>query len=140
MVNLSLQRFGKVAAAPIPCDHIEGEEGCSHALFSDDRGRRWRLGERIGRGGFECEAVELADRRLLRNMRHHDRHEAHRKIAFSADGGETWSSFQSDPALLGPEGHAGIRRIPGPKTAGAVSSHSVIRPARISVRTRAGGI
>lgn len=98
----------------IPCDHIEGEHRYSHAILSDDGGHTWRRGGRIGPGVNECEAVELADGRLLMNMRNHKASETHRKLSFSTDGGETWTGQRSDPVLIEPICQAAIRRYRWP--------------------------
>lgn len=99
----------------IPCDHIEGQDRFSHAIVSEDGGHTWRLGGRIGPGVNECEAVELADGRLLMNMRNHLPSETHRKLAYSADGGETWIGLRSDPVLIEPVCQASIRRYRWPE-------------------------
>jgi len=120
--GLAIERGPHKGRLVIPCDHIEGEDRFSHVILSDDGGHTWRLGGRIGPGVNECEAVELADGRLLMNMRNHQRTETHRKIAFSADGGETWTRLQSDPVLLEPVCQAAIRRYrwPEAKKPGAI--------------------
>lgn len=99
----------------IPCDHVEGEAFYSHIIYSDDGGQTWERGGRAGPGANECEVVELADGRLLLNMRNHDRAETHRKIAFSTDGGGSWSGFRSDPVLIEPVCQAAIRRYRRPE-------------------------
>ncbi len=58
--------------------------------------------------------MELADGRLMLNMRNHLRTETHRKIAFSDDGGATWSGLRSDPVLIEPVCQAAIRRYRWP--------------------------
>lgn len=60
------------------------------AMFSEDFGRTWQRGERIpGLAGDECQLVELADGRLLMDVR--QQAGPHRWTATSADGGRTWS-------------------------------------------------
>ena len=47
-----------------PCYHREGENGetvCSHAIFSDDRGRTWQLGKNAGSGNGESQALQRRD-------------------------------------------------------------------------------
>jgi len=60
-------------------------------LFSDDHGATWRRGNLVpGRqGGDESQLVELADGRLLIDMRQETG--PHRWLAESTDGGATWS-------------------------------------------------
>lgn len=73
-----------------PCDHNEGKICRSHAFYSDDHGKTFVLGQAAGEKMNECEAVELADGRLLLSMRNtlgNDR----RAFSVSKDGGATWS-------------------------------------------------
>ena len=108
--GVALERSPYAGRLVIPCDHVEDDLRFSHVILSDDGGRTWRLGGRAGPGVNECEVVELADGRLLLNMRNHGVTETHRKLAWSADGGETWSGLRSDPVLVEPVCQAAIRR------------------------------
>ena len=98
----------------IPCDHIDdaGNWG-SHVLYSDDHGRTWHLGGSAGPKTNECEVVELADGRLLLNMRNYNRNVPCRAIAESHDGGLTWSPLRYDTTLVEPICQASIRRVEG---------------------------
>ncbi|MCC6124326.1 MAG: exo-alpha-sialidase [Pirellulales bacterium] len=104
----------------VPCDHIEAitKHYYSHAIYSDDGGRSWRLGgstpnHRVN----ECEAVELARPagRLMLNMRNYDPAERARQTAVSDDGGAAWKDQKHDPALVEPICQASIRRIHWPQ-------------------------
>jgi len=97
----------------IPCDHIEAESKkyFSHAIYSDDHGKTWKLGgttlvDQVN----ECTVAEIADGKLLLNMRNYDRTQKNRKIAVSNDGGITWTDFQSDEVLIEPICQAGMHR------------------------------
>lgn len=99
----------------IPSDHVVAGTGVagSHAIFSDDGGASWRLGGIIEPGVNECQAVELADGRLLMNMRNHRGVETERytrALAYSADGGESWSEISHDDALVEPRCQASVLR------------------------------
>ncbi|MAG92540.1 MAG: glycosyl hydrolase [Planctomycetaceae bacterium] len=91
----------------IPCDHrIKGKTslqmgGGSHTIYSDDHGKTWQLGKPTQRGMNECQVVELADGRLLLNMRSYLKHGC-RSVAFSKDGGVSWSPIQDADALIEP--------------------------------------
>lgn len=103
----------------VPCDHIEAEtkKYYSHVIYSDDNGRTWRLGGRTPTDQVnECEAVELADGRLLLNMRNYDRERKSRAISVSGDAGLTWSAVTHDEALIEPICQASIRRYSHVKT------------------------
>jgi sialidase-1 len=60
-------------------------------IFSDDHGRTWQRGQFVPRaqGGDENQLVELADGRLLMDIRQDAG--SHRWFAESADGGQHWS-------------------------------------------------
>ena len=96
------------------CDHIKADSKkyYSHAIYSDDHGRTWRLGGTTPRDQVnECQAVELTDGRLMLNMRNYDRTKHQRQVAFSADGGQSWAGQAFDAALVEPICQASIRRL-----------------------------
>jgi sialidase-1 len=64
-------------------------------LFSEDHGRTWQRGGFVPGEGDEDQLVELADGRLLIDIRQGSG--PHRFLATSADGGKTWS--QRRPGL-----------------------------------------
>ena len=61
------------------------------AIFSDDHGRTWQRSQFVPgkQGGDENQIVELADGRLLMDIRQNSG--PHRWLAESADGGQTWA-------------------------------------------------
>ncbi|MEN8229510.1 MAG: sialidase family protein [Bacteroidota bacterium] len=89
----------------IPCDHIEAgsKKYFSHTIYSDDHGETWELGGTTPQDQVnECTVAELSDGRLMLNMRNYDRSQKSRKIAFSEDGGVTWSDIFADTTLIEP--------------------------------------
>ncbi|MCX5768381.1 MAG: sialidase family protein [Gemmatimonadetes bacterium] len=76
------------------------------SAFSDDHGDSWRMGTPIGPGADENKAVELADGRLMLNSRA----KPVRKIAWSNDGGESWSGWRDEPQLTDPANNGAIIR------------------------------
>ena len=63
----------------VPANHSDHSDASkhpyrSHVLFSDDHGRTWRLGGVLDEKTNESTVVELADGRLLDNMRSYGRH------------------------------------------------------------------
>lgn len=105
----------------IPCDHGTTAAGRpvkrSHVFLSDDHGRSWRLGGVVADHTDECQVVETADGRLMINMRNYWERDGGRPerggmraIAFSADGGESWSDVEFDPALVEPVCQASLLR------------------------------
>jgi len=127
----------------IPCDHIEAgtKRYYSHIIYSDDRGKRWQLGGSTPEHQVnECEVVELADGRLMLNMRNYDRSQKNRQVAVSEDGGLTWKDQRFDPALIEPICQAAIERLRWP----SADSKSVIlfsnpasRDGRVNMTVRA---
>lgn len=98
----------------IPCDHKAKGNTIgyySHIIYSDDHGQSWQLGGITEDGVNECQVVELVDGRLLLNMRRSRHNPAqHRAIAYSEDGGLSWSNLAYDQALLEPRCQASILR------------------------------
>lgn len=72
-----------------------GGENFAVSAWSDDHGRTWRTGTPVGPGADENKTVELADGRLMLNSRA----TPYRKVAYSVDGGATWSPLVADSAL-----------------------------------------
>jgi sialidase-1 len=113
--GIQLQRGKHKGRLIIPCDHtVLPEKGPkthhSHILFSDDHGKNWQIGAKTAHGLNECEAVELENGDLMLNSRNHDVDKFHRGVSISKDGGQTFSSFHRDPALIEPRCQASIRR------------------------------
>ena len=86
-----------------------------YAVFSDDKGASWRYGETAPEGtkghANELQFVELNDGSVMLNARNQGGDKL-RKVAFSHDGGETWSATRNDPALIEPVCQAGLLRHP----------------------------
>jgi sialidase-1 len=97
----------------VPCDskNTGGAKGYSFVIVSDDGGRTWRRGGAVGDLWNECQVAELSDGRLMLNMRNHDRSKKERGVAFSADGGESWTAAAPDPALVEPVCQASLLRV-----------------------------
>jgi sialidase-1 len=106
-VGIQLRRGPHQGRLVIPCDHrLQGKTsvglgGRSHVIYSDDHGQTWKKGAPTDWGMNECQVVELADGRLLLNMRSYLKR-GRRAIAFSKDGGETWGPIRDDEALIEP--------------------------------------
>lgn len=79
-----------------------------YSVYSDDGGETWQKGEiaplkRKSKGwANEVQMVELKEGRLMLNARS-ETGMRKRKIAFSDDGGQTWSDVFDDKTLLEPE-------------------------------------
>ena len=104
----------------IPANHAEAGIGVhrSHVVYSDDGGRRWQLGASADPGTNESQVVELADGRLMLNMRNHPPRAANvRMVAFSDDGGRSLSPAAPDPALVEPPAQASLLRLTSATTA-----------------------
>jgi sialidase-1 len=98
----------------IPANHAEAKTGIhrSHLFFSDDGGRTWTLGASADAGTNESQVVELADGRLLLNMRNHPpKAENFRMIARSDDAGRTLLAASADRALIEPPAQASLLRL-----------------------------
>jgi sialidase-1 len=97
----------------IPCDHIEAgtKKYYSHVIYSDDHGKTWKLGGATPTDQVnECQVVELADGKLMLNMRNYYRAKKNRAVSTSSDGGMTWSDIYRDNALPEPRCQASFIR------------------------------
>ncbi len=129
-------RGGRLA---IPCDHrLRGSQDTySHLIYSDDRGRSWKIGGVAEKNTNECAVVERQDGSLLLNMRsYHGRNR--RAVAVSRDGGLTWSATRLDEALVEPVCQASLvrftRRGRGSRGRILFSNPADTRRARMTVR------
>ncbi len=97
------------------------EEFHSRVLYSDDHGKTWTLGDAVSVLSDECQAVELADGKLMLNMRG-DMGMSCRGVAISEDGGRTWSNFRWDRTLNECPCQASLARysLPGPDEKGRI--------------------
>lgn len=101
----------------IPCNHAvldpqSGQSGpyIAHAIYSDDGGKTWELGEDAGPQTNECAAAELTDGTVYLNMRsYHGRNR--RAESRSADGGRTWTPPELDEALVDPVCQGSVLRL-----------------------------
>lgn len=111
--GIQLEKGQHAGRLMVACDHIEAETKhyYSHVIYSDDHGQTWQLGGSTPQHQVnESEVAELADGRLLLNMRNYDRAEQNRKIAWSDDGGLNWSDIESDTTLIEPICQASLQR------------------------------
>ena len=109
-VGIQLQKGPHKGRLVIPCDYTDKRGHGSHIIYSDDHGRSWQLGGSVSGGCNECQVVELADGRLMLNMRMQENGQGKRGIATSQDGGRTWSELQFDPVLIEPVCQASFLR------------------------------
>jgi sialidase-1 len=121
-IGLQLVRGPQAGRLIIPFNEGPYSQWNVYAVFSDDRGASWKIGEPApgamvpdGKGGEtslvnEVQMVELSDGAILLNSRRGGGH-AVRKTAVSHDGGATWSSVREDEALRDPGCQASIFRF-----------------------------
>ena len=107
-------RSGRLVVA---CDHRaapsgeRGEEMYSHAIFSDDHGKTWRIGGVVGQEGTnESAVVELSDGSVYLNCR--DQHKRGRRCAaWSTDGGETFGEVRWEETLIEPACQGALEKV-----------------------------
>lgn len=83
--------------------------GANYAVsaYSDDHGATWKTGTPVGPGGDENKTVELSDGRIMLN----NRSAPYRTVAYSSDGGVTYTPFQQDRELPDPANNGSIMRF-----------------------------
>ncbi|WP_406091036.1 exo-alpha-sialidase [Streptomyces sp. NBC_01013] len=84
------------------------DNGANYAVsaYSDDHGATWRMGTPVGPGGDENKTVELNDGTVMLN----NRSAPYRTIAYSTDGGVTYTPFVQDTELPDPANNASVMR------------------------------
>jgi sialidase-1 len=124
-VGIQLRHGPHKGRLVIPCDHRAKVDGQlvtrSHCIFSDDRGKTWKLGSPVARHTNECQVVELPGGELLINMRNYwgrdggqpDK-DRMRAVARSTDGGATWGDLRFDRTLVEPICQASLIRYSWP--------------------------
>lgn len=141
--GIQLQRGPFKGRLVIPCDHIESDSKhyYSHIIYSDDHGRTWQLGGRTNDHQVnECEAVELEDGGIMLNMRNYNPARKRRQIAFSKDGGISWTNQRFDSTLIEPICQAAVERFrwPGKDGAGVILfSNPASQEQRVNITVRA---
>ncbi len=88
----------------------------SHVIYSDDRGKTWKLGGIIRPKMNECQVVEMADGQgdLLMNMRSYFG-KNRRALSVSQDGGRSWSDPEEASTLIEPVCQAALIRYSWPE-------------------------
>ena len=103
-----------------------------YAVYSDNNGDSWALGDVAPRGKDkgsvgEVQMVELIDGSVMLNARSRDGSKL-RKMAVSTDGGESWSAYEDVPGLIEPQCNASFVRVGDPLD-GEISRIFYIGPA-----------
>ena len=75
--------------------------------YSDNHGESWQMSTLVGPDADESKAVELSDGRLMLTIRA----KPSRKVAWSEDGGTTWTGFRDEPALADPANNGSVLRM-----------------------------
>lgn len=94
------------------------------SAYSDDHGAHWRLGTPVGPLMDENKTVELADGRILLNSR--TRGAGRRLVAFSRDGGLSYSAPVADDELIDPGNNAAILRYDPAASPGRARAHRLL--------------
>ena len=98
-----------------PCYHAEGDQGqtkCSHALYSDDHGKTWKLSDNAGVGNGEPQALEREDGSIYLSARTAAGGPHLRSIVESRDAGSTWSEKRHDEALFDAYCQGSLLKLP----------------------------
>lgn len=94
------------------------------SVYSDDHGQTWRAGEPVGPGMDENKTVELADGRLMLNSRTPEG--PYRLVAYSEDGGQTYSDPVPDHALVDPTNNAALIRYDADAAPGTAEADQLL--------------
>lgn len=124
----------------IPCDNKsdKGQVRQSHVIYSDDHGKTWKLGGVVGPNCNESQIAELADGKLILNMRTY-RGNNRRLVAMSNDGGVTFTKPMEVQVLIEPVCQASILRYPGEGDRLLFSNPASTKRERMTVRSSPDG-
>jgi sialidase-1 len=100
--------------------YVVGHQGEVYAAsaYSDDHGETWRMGDLVGPGMNENKTVELSDGRLMLNSRA----AGYRKVAYSSDGGHSYTEPVLDTNLPDPSNNGSIIRYNADAVPGSAQS------------------
>lgn len=90
--------------------------------YSDDHGATWQMGALVGPDADESKVVELSDGRLMLTIRARPV----RKVAWSDDGGATWTGLRDEPALMDPANNGSVMRLFPDAPAGSPESRQLL--------------
>ncbi len=121
-VGIQIKHGAHKGRLVIPCDHNYDDPAeqkhlsGSHAIYSDDQGKTWKLSSPIRPRVNECQVAELFDGRgtLLMNMRSNYGRNL-RTHSTSTDGGSNWTAPKDVPQLVEPVCQASLIRHEGAK-------------------------
>ncbi len=108
------------------------------SAYSDDHGVTWRTGALVGPGGNENKTVELNDGRIMLNSRA----APYRKVAYSSDGGVTYTPFVEDARLPDPANNGSLIRYapdaaaPDPRSSWLLFSNTESTSARVNLTVK----
>lgn len=115
-IGIQLKKGPHKGRLLIPANYTKKGIFGAHTLYSDDGGDTWTISSSIKPTVNESQVVELSDGRLMMNMRTQGFPETkrpytgYRSIAYSEDGGATWSDPVFDDELGDPICQASIIR------------------------------
>ncbi|MFE3556198.1 exo-alpha-sialidase [Streptomyces sp. NPDC059193] len=104
------------------------------SAYSDDHGTTWRMGNPVGPLMDENKTVELADGRIMLNSRTSSAKT--RLVAYSNDGGITYSTPVPDDELIDPTNNAAILRYHATADGRRPESHWLLFSNTASTTTR----
>ncbi|WP_423183830.1 exo-alpha-sialidase [Arthrobacter sp. NyZ413] len=102
-----IQQFAGTIVQPDGSRQIQ-----AYSVYSDDHGKSWTMGTPTGTGMDENKVVELSDGRIMLNSRDSSGANPHyRKVAYSSDGGATYSTPVIETQLPDPRNNGSITRM-----------------------------
>jgi len=115
-IGIQLQKGAHKGRLVIPANHTAKGYYGAHTLYSDDGGATWQISNTIKPTVNESQVVELSEGRLMMNMRSQGTadtsrpYNGYRSIAYSSNGGETWTDPFFDDELGDPICQASLVR------------------------------
>ncbi|WP_081736901.1 exo-alpha-sialidase [Arthrobacter sp. MA-N2] len=117
-----IQQFAGTIVQPDGSRQIQ-----AYSVYSDDHGKSWKMGTPTGTGMDENKTVELSDGRVMLNSRDSSGANPHfRKVAYSLDGGVTYSTPVAESQLPDPRNNGSITRMYPDAPAGSADAKKLL--------------
>ena len=116
-IGIQLTKGAKAGRLVVPFNSKEGNSFFNWVAYSDDAGKTWKRGGNVPQEKMELNEVQVCETStggLYLNSRKWKGANL-RKVAWSSNGGESWTPAADDPGMPGPDCQNSLLALPGAK-------------------------
>jgi len=116
-IGIQISKGAKAGRLIMPFNSKEGGSFFNWVAYSDDAGKTWKRGANVPQDKMELNEVQVCETSnggLYLNSRKW-KGGNFRKVSWSTNGGESWSSAKDDAVMSGPDCQNSLLTIPGTK-------------------------